>query len=282
MPTWAADAAASSGLIDLRLERGRSGATQIVLRAQRFPLHMTAPLYLDPREPGMAFVYVQNPSGGVFDGDRLDVRLEAGPEARVHMTTPSATRLLRMGRDGARQDVRLILERDAYVELLPELVIPQAGSSFEQRIEAELAPGAALIAAETVAPGRLARGERFAFDRLLLSTRVVADGSELCADTILLEPQCYSPARRGMLGAFPYFATLLAVAPGRPELVERVANTVLGVPGAVAAAGGLPNDCGVVVRVLATSSTAAARTLHIAWSAAREALLGSPAPRVRK
>jgi urease accessory protein len=272
----------SMGLLDLRLERRRGGVTRIVRRAQRFPLHLTAPLYLDPLEPGLPFLYVQNPSGGVFSGDRLCIRVEAGPGARVHLTTPSATRLLRMDADGARQDVELTLERDAYIEILPEPVIPQAGTRFEQRLEAELAPGAALIAAETIAPGRLALGERFAFDRLLFSTRVTMGGRELCADTFLLEPRRRSPAARGLLGGFPYFATLLAVAPERSELVERVASAVVDMPDAVAAAGCLPNEGGVVVRVLANTPMAASRMLHVVWSAAREALLGHPAPRVRK
>jgi urease accessory protein len=270
------------GLLDLRLERGRGGATRIVRRAQRFPLHLTAPLYLDPLEPGMPFLYVQNPSGGVFSGDRLCIRLEVGPGAQAHVTTPSATRLLRMDAGGARQEVELTLERDSYVELLPEPVIPQAGASFEQRLEAELAPGAALITAETVAPGRLALGERFAFDRLLLSTRVTMGGRELCADTILLVPQRRSPAARGVLGGFPYFATLLAVAPERPELVERVTSAVFDMPDAVAAAGCLPHEGGVVVRVLAMTPMTASRMLHVVWSTAREVLLGHPAPRVRK
>src|SRR5205823_503221 len=113
----ASSPARSDGLLDLRLERGRDGVTRIVRRAQRFPLHLTAPLYLDPLEPGLPFLYVQNPSGGVFAGDRLRIRIEAGPGARAHLTTPSATRLQRMDGDGARQDVELVLGEGAYVEL---------------------------------------------------------------------------------------------------------------------------------------------------------------------
>lgn len=243
---------------------------------------MTAPLYLDPGQPGLAFVYLQNPTGGVFDGDRLDVRLEAGPDAQVHLTTPSATRLLRMNGGGAEQEIRVRLERDAYVEMMPEPLIPHAGSSFQQVLQVDLATGAALVAGETIAPGRLARGECFSFERLLLSTRVATTGRELVVDRILFEPGSHAPTRRGMLGAFRYFATLLAVAPQRSDMLEHMTNAVFDVPGAVAAGGALPYESGVVVRILATSSTAAERTLHAAWSVARTALIGSAAPRVRK
>jgi urease accessory protein len=181
-----------------------------------------------------------------------------------------------MDEHGARQDVELLLGDGAYAELLPEPVIPQTGSRFEQRVEAELAPGAALVAAETIAPGRLARGERFAYERLLLSTRVTRGGRELFVDTLLLEPRRRSPAARGLLGGFPYLATLLVVSPEPVELATA------DVPGAVTATGSLPNDAGVLVRVLAQTPGAAARVLHAAWSEAREALLGRPAPRVRR
>jgi urease accessory protein len=272
----------SNGLLDVRLERGPGGLTRIVRRAQRFPLHLTTPLYLDPLDPGMPFLYVQNPSGGVFSGDNLEIRLEAGPGARAHVTTPSATRLLHMDAEGARQEVQLVLGDEAYVELLPEPIIPHAGCRFEQRVQADLGPKAAFVAAETVAPGRLARHELFEYERLLLSTRVTRGGHELCVDTVLLEPQLRSPATRGLLGGFPYFATLLAVAPERPELVDAVGSAALDEPGAVAATGALPQDAGVLVRVLAQTPAAAARVLALAWSAARQALLGHPAPPPRK
>src|SRR5439155_4595310 len=155
----------------------------------------------------------------------------AGPATRAHLTTPSATRLLRMDGSGARQDIELVLAEGAYVELLPEPVIPHAGARFEQRVEVELAAGAALVAAETLAPGRLARGERFAYERLLLSMRISQSGHEHCVDTLLLEPRRRSPASRGLLGGFAYLATLLAVAPGRPELAERLGAAPLAVPG---------------------------------------------------
>jgi urease accessory protein len=273
----APSSASSGGLLDLRLERGRDAVTRIVRRAQRFPLHLTAPLYLDASEPGLPFLYVQNPSGGVFAGDRFRIRLEVGPRARVHVTTPSATQLMRTGSDGGRQDIELVLDDGAYIELLPEPVIPHAGSRFEQRLEAELAPRAALVAGEILAPGRLARGELFAYERLLLSTRVTQGGRELCVDTLLLEPRLRSPAARGLLGGSRYLATLLVVAPERPGLAEQVAAGVL-----EGASGELPNDAGVVVRILADAPAVAARALARAWSVAREALLGHPAPRLRK
>jgi urease accessory protein len=77
----------------LRLVAGVApdGRTYLAERSQRFPLRLTRPLYLDPREPNMAFLYVQNPTGGLFEDDDHLVELDARPGARVHLTTQAAS-----------------------------------------------------------------------------------------------------------------------------------------------------------------------------------------------
>lgn len=232
----------------------------------------------------MAFIYVQNPTGGVFAGDRLELRVVAEERARVHVTTTSATKLYRMEGGEAAQRVSLLLGAGAYLEYVPEPIIPQAGSRFEQELTAELAEGATLVAVETIAPGRLARGEAFEYERLLLRTSVRDARGELCADTLLLAPGRWPPSRRGVLGPFAYLGTLLAIAPHQDvaTLAERLDERVRELPGALAGAGLLPAQAGVLVRVLAHSSGAVADALHGAWRVARESLLGSPPPRRRK
>ncbi len=71
------------------------------------------PFHLDAAAPDMAFVYVQNPTGGVFAGDRLLTSVTADPGARVHLTTQSATKLYRMEGGEARQELTLRARRRA-------------------------------------------------------------------------------------------------------------------------------------------------------------------------
>ena len=275
---------ASEGLLELLFVLGRDGRTQLASRAQRFPLRFTAPMYLDPADRGMAFVYVQNPTGGLFAGDRLVTRIVAEAGARVHLTTPAATKVYRMEQGEARQRMEIHLGNDAYLEYVPEPLIPQAGSRLEQALHVELGEGAAFFGAEAIAPGRFARGEAFAYDRLLLRTSVSAGAEELCADTLLLEPAKRSPARRGLLGVYPYLGTAFAAAPrvDCEELADRLDESVRDAPGCLAGAGALPSAAGAFARVLASTSSAARSALERAWGAAREALIGSVPPARRK
>lgn len=245
---------------------------------------MTVPFYLDPADPEMAFVYVQNPTGGVFAGDRLATSVAAGEDVRVHLTTQSATKLYRMDGGEAIQDLRFELEPGAYVEHVPDPLIPQAGARFRQRTLVEVAPGASFLATEAVAPGRRARGERFAYELLELRTEARRAGRALCVDVIRLEPSRSDPLRAGVLGARDYLVTLLAVAPEHDAeaLARRLDDALAAEPGVLGAAGVLPRAAGAFARALAGGPLDARQALRAAWGAARAELAGLPLPEVRK
>jgi urease accessory protein len=273
----------ADGLLELAFRVGPDGRTVLASRRQRFPLRLTVPLALDPAVPDMAFVYVQNPTGGVFAGDRLVLRVDAGPGTRLHLTTPSATRVYRMEAGRAEQALELTLRDRAYVESIPEAVIPQAGSRFALRTSVCLGEGAAYVGAELVAPGRYA--EEFAFDVVELQASVTgSDGRELCADRIRLEPVRRRPSARGLLGAGAHLGSLLAVADGHDgEALASAADRRLAeLAGVQAAAGVLPDGQGIVVRALGGSAALVRRAVDTAWAEARQALLHAPLPPRRK
>lgn len=272
------------GLLTLRLDCDSTRRTRLVGREQRFPLRTTVPLYLDPSDPGLAFIYVQNPTGGVFAGDRLDTRLAVGEGARVQLTTQSATKLYRMDGDQARQEFDFDLAERSYLEYLPDPVIPQRGSQLSQRMNVEVGPHATLIATEIVGPGRLARGERFRYDRLAFDTAVFRDGKPLCVDASVLEPARRRPDRHGIFGTWNYLGTLLVVSPERaPEdLGDRLNAQLPHAEGVTGAAGPLPHRAGAVARILAHRAPAIRRELARAVSTARQEILGYPLPSLRK
>lgn len=272
----------ASGLLDLRFERSASGGpSRLVERRQRFPLRLTVPLYLDPAEPGMAFVYVQNPTGGVFPGDELTTAVTAGEGTAVHVTTPSATKLYRGSGATARADFAFRVGRDGYLEHVPEILIPHAGSRYVQQSRVELAAGSAFVGVERVAPGRFARGELFQYEFLELRTAAYsAEGSELCVDRLVLEPARMPPLRRGLLGSSPYLGTILVLAPGRDgEAIAAALDEAVSGRGAAAA---LPFGAGALARVLAPSAVALRATVEAGWAVARRLLLGSQPPPARK
>ena len=130
------------------------------------------------------------------------------------MTTQSATKLYRMEGEEASQQVTFSLAERAYVEHLPDALIPQGGARYRQDTLVEMARGSMFIGTETIAPGRLAHGEEFAYERLELTTEVRSDRRELCVERLRLEPPRARPDRAGVLGGGDYLVSLYALAPG--------------------------------------------------------------------
>jgi len=275
---------AASGMVELVAEPGPGGRTYLSRRRQRFPLRLTVPLHLDPALPDMAFVYLQNPTGGLFEGDDLAVSLRAEPGALVHLTTQSATKAYRAQSGSARQRVELDVAAGAFLEYVPDPLIPHAGARVEQDVVVRVETGGSAIVAEIVTPGRVASGEAFGYRSLSLTTRILVDGVETAVDSLELEPGAADPRRPGVLGDYAYLVSLFAIAPADAAgpLAESMADELARVDDCLSGTAVLPSGAGVLARVLAPSAIPARRALQAAWSAARLGLAGVPLPPRRK
>lgn len=125
-------------------------------------------------EAGVPTIYLLSPTGGVVQGDRYEIEIGLAAGAQALVTTQAATKVYRMPDGEARQHVRLEVGAGAVLEFVPDALILFAGSDLASDVEVVLHPGALLILHDLVMPGRLARGEVFAF-RSYRSKLVVRD-----------------------------------------------------------------------------------------------------------
>lgn len=262
------------------------GGTRVVRDFARVPFHLSGSLDHDAECPDCATVYVQNPTGGLAQGDRHCARIEAKPGAVAHVTTGSATKVLSMNRNYARSTVDLGVGAGAHLEYLPEQSILHADSRLYQRVRVDLAAEATAIVGEIAVPGRLARGEAFDFERYYSRTTVSGPDGLLAEDTTHLRPGGSDPRRPGVLGEHSVYGTLYVLAgPGADvdagELSDRLHERVSAGPGR-AGASTLPAGAGAVVRALGDRADAVRAALHAGWDEARSELLGAGAPARRK
>ncbi len=241
-------------------------------------------------DPG-ALVHLHNVSGGVLAGDRLslDVEVEAGAAAQI--TTTGATRLYRH-REGVADSghhARFSVGDGAVLEYLPDAVIPYAGSRHVQHTEIRLGRGATLFWWEVLAPGRLAAGECFAFERLRIQTEIYAGPRPVLREDFLLEPARRHLQAAARMRQYTHLASLCAVWEGAPPKFWRtledrwneLAQERTRPEEAVWGASALVSD-GVVVRGLATSARFLHEPLFQFWRMARLAITGSDAVPPRK
>ena len=155
-----------SGHLELVCDLDSRGLTRLRHQSFRAPVHLSKPYH----DAGALVVNVVNPTAGLLDGDRLriDVRVERG--ARVLLTTPSANRVHTMRAGHAEVSQSLRVEAGGSLDWWPELLIPQAGARYWQRTTLDVEDGGELLYFETLAPGRTASGESFAYDELRWAT----------------------------------------------------------------------------------------------------------------
>lgn len=279
LPTPAASPG-KDGRLELTFAPDAEGTTRSIREYVEVPFHLTRGLYHDP-EPGLVTRCIQTPTGGVAQGDRHRTRIEATPGAKAHVTGQSATKVQSMQRNYADISVDLEVEEGAYLEYLPEPLILHEGTRCLQTADVTLHEGGTLLFTDVVVPGRLARGERFAYDRYRSRFRVDApDGTPLLRDDIDLAPDDRSPESPGVLGEYAVVGSLYALGVDGAELLTDAIHDGFD-GGAHAGVTLAPDDRGVIVRALADRRAPVTDALRGAWAAVREAHLESEIPEAR-
>lgn len=272
------------GILQLTLALA-GGTTRVRRRYSSGPLCLMHPVYIDPGRPDMAFLYTFQLGDGLVEGDRYRITLDCGPGTATHVTTQAATKIYRMDHNYAAQHVTITAGEDSAVEYLPDPIIPFRGSRFYQSVQVTAAASATVILGEVILPGRVARGERHAYDLLHLDTHVARpDGRLLFADRTRLQPSRRPPTSAGLLGTGGVLGTLYIVTThlGPGDLSDLLWPDLDADAQVVAGVSQLPNNTGVAVRLLGHNSIDVRAAFHRTWDQARRAVLGVRSPSLRK
>jgi urease accessory protein len=209
-----------SSTLHLSFELNRSGATMLRVKQQEPPWRVVRGFEVPS---GETLAHIHNVSGGILDGDSLECLIDVASGARAQVTTSGATRVYR-SRSAERVAVQrsevTVCER-AYLEYLPDQLIPFAGARFEQSTHLELHPGASLIWWDVVAPGREASGETFQYESLGCSLELMASGERVATERWTIAPFLRRPAAIARLGPFRHFASCYVCQAGTPAAYWR-------------------------------------------------------------
>jgi len=269
----------------LRLRFERRGERSILASMERrAPLLVLKTLYCDEGMPELPVVYVISNSGGILQGDRYTMDFAVAADAFAHVTSQSATKIHEMDVNHASQIQTITLEDGAYLEYLPEPVIPFARSRFLMRTDVEIAPSATLLYGEILMAGRkyYGEGELFKFD--VYSCAVHAkrpDGSPLFVEKYLIEPARSAVARAGVMGDYHVYGNVLLLTP--PAVADAVAaRAVTGWnrgEGWAAGVSRLPNSAGLIYKILARESEPVRQMVRDFWTVVRAEAVGRPVHR---
>jgi len=180
VPSAASTAPALRGHLQLAAAPRAGGETQLVRQSFRAPFHLGKP-YWDGR---VLQVQLVNSTAGILAGDELELDIAVETGAVLSVTTPAAARAFMMQSGAACCRQRFAVADGAWLEYLPEPLFPHRDTDYAQHTRLELATGASAFFVDQLAPGRVGRGECWAWRRLLLALDVSLDGRLLLRERL--------------------------------------------------------------------------------------------------
>jgi urease accessory protein len=271
-----------TGFLHLGFER-RRGRTILANLDRRAPYMAQRALYCDQEMPNLAHVFLITTTGCLLQGDRLALDVVLGPGAQAHVTTQSATKIHTMDANYAAQTQTFTLADDAYLEFLPDPIIPHRHTRFVSDTRISVAPNATMLYSEIIQPGRKHHHPEECFGATVLTTSVMAGrprGRTLFTERLVIEPQRYRMRQTGVMNSFDVFGNVLLCTPkdkaeriyGRTEAdVDLEAGLAFG-------ACRLPNDAGLVYKVLGRETRQVKAKVREFWELTREEVTGARLP----
>jgi urease accessory protein len=120
------------------------------------------------------------------------------------------------------------LGEGSLLALIPDPVQAFTGSRYCQHQQFSMAPDSGLILVDWLGSGRVARGERWAFDRFQSRNEVRMGDARVLLDSLLLDPADGPLADRYRLGRINCLALVVLIGsllgPARERVLEETAN----------------------------------------------------------
>jgi urease accessory protein len=275
--------------LQLVFERDQSAGRTILSSSQQdAPLRVVRAF---PLPDGSVMAHLHNVSGGLLGGDdlALSVELEAG--AQVQLTTTGATRIYRRACGSAitRQRNQIRVGDGAWLEYVPDAIIPFSQADFSQKTVIELAADAGLFWWEILGPGREAHGEVFQYQRVEMQTELSAAGKAIASERIRIEPSSQDITSPARMGPYLYCATFYVCRVGLQakrwldlETQLRALATQLPRRNNIRWGMSTLKAHGIIIRCLATQTCDLTAGLLALWEAAKLFLYGTHAAPPRK
>ncbi len=281
-PQMRSAAVGKNGLLRLGFER-RGERTLLADLESRTPYLAQRALHCDEALPDMPWLFTITTGGCIVQGDRMALEVTLGPRARAHVTTQSATKVHAMDANHARQTQTFTLGEHAYLEYLPDPLIPHRRARFASETRISLDPSASLLCSEIVQSGRKYHHPDECFGATLLSLTTTASrpgGALLFTEKLVVEPERYRVRQTGVMDGFDVFGNVILCTP--PDVAERVHARIdaeVDLDSGIAhGACRLPNDAGLVYKALGRETAQVRALVRAFWAVAREEITGAAIP----
>jgi len=273
------------GILDLELQEDSAGKTVVTRQFSQVPLQIQRTLYPEISLPGMAYLYVMSPSGGILQGDRYRTDVLLKNKAVAHMTTQGATKIYSMNSNSASQIVNITLDENSYLEYIPDQIIPYKNSRYYQKVRLKVHENSTLVYSEILTPGRVAMGESFEYDICYLRTHCMNQDNKIrFLENTKIEPKKQKLKDFGILGEYSIVGTVYILT--RQEDVIELENTInenIRDIGTISVGTSLlPDESGIIIRILGNKTDSVFEMIFKILEISRQKILGASFSKTRK
>lgn len=271
------------GYLRLGFELDKSGKSILRDLDRRHPLIVQQELYFDEEMPELPCVYILSSGGPNVDGDRYRQDITVKKDAFAFVSTGAATKLAEMRFNYSGLVQNIVLEDNAYLEFMPEPVIPCRHTRFISDTRLCVAESATVFYSEIFMGGRkyYKEGELFKYDILsVCSHGERPDGSQLFREKFVIDPLVENPRSLGVMGDFDVFANVIVMTPkDKADEIYDATEAFINRKDMIAAGiTRLPNDAGLLYKVLAMEPGPVKKMVREFCSTVRKAVKGRPVP----
>ena len=167
------------------------------------------PIYHD--DSGQACYYLLNPGGGYLDGDRYQMKISLEKQAKLTLTTQSATKIYKTPHNQAYQEAEFNLKEGSYLEYIPDPLIGYQNARYQQKNVIYMESGCTLFYSDIITPGWSPDGEKFSYDKLQLINEVYMENELVVYDHIKLSPATQEINGLGLMEGYSHLGSMIVI-----------------------------------------------------------------------
>ena len=258
--------------LSLQFTKNIEGKTFLENQYASYPFHICRTQYFENDPNGMANVYIQSASGGIYENEVLTTNVIANAQSFSHVTTQASTIVHGMPNSDAHQAINIHATDHSYTEYISDPLILFPESNLRSNINVYVDETSTAIVADAFLLHFL-NGEEHPFKELKSYLQIYTEENKLLAkDVYLVNPGNFL----GSTDTYISMGTISIVNRTNkydhllPELQTLIHNNKEIYGGATL----LPNQSGIIIKFLAPDGHALKKATIQTWIYIRESIVG--------
>ncbi|MGG3799162.1 urease accessory protein UreD [Metabacillus fastidiosus] len=208
--------------LDVEDKQGRTVAKNVYFQGA---LKVMRPIYHD--DSGQVCYYILNPGGGYLDGDRYHINILLEEQARLTLTTQSATKVYKTPNNYAYQETEIHLKKGSYLEYIPDPLIAYEHAKYKQKNIIRMEKGSTFLYSDIMTPGWSPHGGKFSYEMVQLLNEIYMDDELVVYDHIKLQPASQKMNSLGFMEGYSHLGSMIVIGEQtNNDLIDRLYDLI--------------------------------------------------------